>query len=299
MSWPFIPVYVNGSHFCFLLDSGSMENILSVPVADKLNDIESQPLEPRTFTLADGSNLTATATKTIPVSVYGGFKVSVTFFVLHIRIAGILGRTFLEDNQISLDFDKRSLNFQNCQVGQHSFLLQHFTDVFPTDLPHGLPPERPVEVTIQLRPDSKIVAKQPYKTSFRENILVDEFISDMLAKNFIRPSLSEFSAPVFFVEKKSTTKKRLVVDFRGLNKQIVPQFFPVPNVEDVLNALRNSHYFSKLDLRSGYYQVRIKPEDQPLTAFGTRRGLFQFQVLPMGLSISVAVFQRLMTTILV
>lgn len=176
-------------------------------------------------------------------------------------------------------------------------LLREFSDIFPSDLPSKLPPKRTVNHDIDLSPGSSPPSRPPYRLS---KPLMDELqaqLTSLLDKGFIEHSKSPFGAPVFFV-KKSDGSFRLVCDWRELNKITIKNEACLPNIDDLFDTIQGSKYFSKLDLRSGYHQVRIREEDVPKTAFNTPLGHFQFKVMGFGLCNAPATFQSLMTQVL-
>ncbi|CAN6445407.1 unnamed protein product [Victoria cruziana] len=167
-----------------------------------------------------------------------------------------------------------------------------YADVFPDELP-GLPPEREIEFSIELLPGVQPISKAPYRMAPAELIELKKQIQELVEKGFIQPSVSPWGAPVLFVEKKDGTM-RLCIDYRMLNQATIKNKYPLPRIDDLLDQLAESSIFSKIDLRSGYHQVRIRKTDVPKTAFRTRYGHFEFLVLPFGLTNAPAVFMDMM-----
>lgn len=176
-----------------------------------------------------------------------------------------------------------------------ALLLEQFSEVFRDDLPAGLPPKRSVDHTIEIEEDSKPPHRPIFQLSPAELLATKEYIVDLLKKGKIRPSRSPYGAPLFFVKQKG--KLRGVIDYRALNRITKPNNTPIPRSDEMFDRLGQAEYFSKLDLKSGFHQIRVAPEDIEKTAFNTKYGHFEFLVMPMGLRNSPATFQTLMNEI--
>ena len=174
-------------------------------------------------------------------------------------------------------------------------LLSEYADVF-REIP-GLPPVRPVDHTIPLTPGAQPVSRPMYRLSPLELDEVKRQVTDLLAKGMIRPSTSPYSAPILFVGKKDGSL-RMCIDYRGLNAVTVKNRYPLPRVDDLLDKLRGSAYFSSIDLQQGYNQIRIADSDIPATAFRTPFGHFEYTVLSFGLVNAPATFQACMDRML-
>ncbi|GJR29281.1 putative reverse transcriptase domain-containing protein [Tanacetum coccineum] len=153
-------------------------------------------------------------------------------------------------------------------------IIQDFPKVFPEDLP-GLPPTRQVEFQIDLVPGAAPVARAPYRLAPSEMKELSEQLKELSDKGFIRPSSSPWGASVLFVKKKDGSF-RMCIDYRELNKLTVKNRYPLPRINDLFDQLQGSSVYSKIDLRSGYHQLRVREEDIPKTAFRTRYGHYKF-----------------------
>ncbi|GJR58860.1 hypothetical protein Tco_1501022 [Tanacetum coccineum] len=165
----------------------------------------------------------------------------------------------------------------------------------PEDLP-GLPPTRQVEFQIDLVPGAAPVARAPYRLAPSEMKELSEQLKELSDKGFIRPSSSPWGASVLFVKKKDGSF-RMCIDYRELNKLTMKNRYPLPRIDDLFDQLQGSSVYSKIDLRSGYHQLRVREEDIPKTAFRTCYGHYEFQVMPFGLTNAPAVFMDLMNRV--
>ncbi|KAA3470451.1 DNA/RNA polymerases superfamily protein [Gossypium australe] len=152
--------------------------------------------------------------------------------------------------------------------------LKEFADVFPEELP-GLPPDREVEFGIDLLPGTAQVSIAPYRMAPKELVELKAQIQELLDRGFIRPSVSPWGAPVLFVKKKDGTM-RMCIDYRRLNKLTIKNKYPLPRIDDLFDQLKGAAVFSKIDLRSGYHQLKVKEADIHKTAFRTRYGHYEF-----------------------
>nr|GEV98569.1 putative reverse transcriptase domain-containing protein [Tanacetum cinerariifolium] len=174
-------------------------------------------------------------------------------------------------------------------------IVRDFSEVFPEDLP-GLPPSRQVEFQINLIPGAAPVARAPYRLAPSEMKELLDQLQELSDKGFIRPSSSHWGAPVLFVKKKDGSFW-MCIDYWELNKLIVKNHYPLSRIDDLFDQLQGSSIYSKIDLRLGYHQLRVREADIPKTAFRTRYGHYEFQVMPFGLTNAPAVFMDLMNCV--
>ena len=190
-----------------------------------------------------------------------------------------------------------NLRIEKSDSPQIEFLqvVSEYRDVFPKDLP-GLPPHRAVEFTIDVCPGTKPISIPAHRMAPAELKELKIQLQELQDKGFIRPSASPWGAPALFVKKKDGSM-RMCIDYRQLNKVTIKNKYPLPRIDDLFDQLRGSTFFSKIDLRSGYHQLRVKDADVPKTAFRTRYGHYEFLVMPFGLTNAPAVFMDLMNRV--
>jgi hypothetical protein len=174
-------------------------------------------------------------------------------------------------------------------------IVREFLDVFPDDLP-GMPPERAIKFKIELQPGTAPIAKAPYKMSPMEMRELKIQLQGLLDTWYIRPSTSPWGCSALFVEKKDK-ELCLCVDYRPLNAVTIKNKYPLPRIDIMFDQLAGAQVFSKIDLRSGYHQIKIHAENIPKTTFTTRYSLYEYLVMSFGLTNAPAHFMYLMNLV--
>jgi hypothetical protein len=151
--------------------------------------------------------------------------------------------------------NRAKLNQLDASQGSEVPVVNEFQDVFPEELP-GMPPDRDIEFVIELKPGTAPIYKTPFRMTTPELAELKEHIRELVKKGFICPSSSPWGAPVIFVLKKDDTQ-RLCVDYRALNEVTIKNKYPLPRIDDLFDQLRGACVFSKIDLRSGYHQLKV------------------------------------------
>jgi hypothetical protein len=170
-----------------------------------------------------------------------------------------------------------------------------FPDVFPEDL-SGMPPDRDVEFVTELQPGTTPISRRPYKMTPKKLAELKVQLNELLDKGYISPSSSPWGCPALFVKKKYQSL-RLCVGYRPLNAVTIKNNYPLPRIDILFNQLTRARVFFKVDLRSGYHQIKISTEDVPRTAFSTRYGLYEYLVMSFGLTNALTHFMYLMNSI--
>jgi hypothetical protein len=174
-------------------------------------------------------------------------------------------------------------------------MANEFPDVFPEDLP-GMPPDRDIEFVIELKLGNAPIYKTPFRITTPKLVELKEHIKELLEKGFIYPSSSLWGAPMIFVPKKVSTQ-RFCMDYHALNEITIKNKYLLPRIDNLFDQLRGACMFCKIDLRSGYHQLKVQECDIPKTAFILRYDLYEFTEMSFGLTNAQAYFIYLMNRI--
>ncbi len=330
---PTLPVVVEKNSALALLDGGCATMILSKDFVKK-HSLPTRPaLAPVRMTWTTSSNTVSIHEQSYPLDIMvNGHKATETFYIMDLeRYDLILGQPFLMQHAREFELvdimlppqhkatntmlrhremkkllrspevDEINLamvNFDNGEI-THSIpddISKEYSDVFSEKLPAELPPSRTVDHKIETVPGSAPPFRGIYRLAEVELEELKKQLTELLQQGKIQASSSPYGAPVIFVKKKDGTR-RMCIDYRLLNAQTVKNRLALPRIDELLDRLHDATVFSKLDLTSGYHQIRIHPEDTAKTAFRTRYGHYEFKVLPFGLTNAPATFQRLMNDI--
>ena len=174
-------------------------------------------------------------------------------------------------------------------------IVKEFPDVFLDDIP-GLPLDRAIEFVIELIQGTEPISIPPYRMAPAELKELKAQLEELLSKGFIRPSTSPWGAPVIFIKKKDGSLQ-LCIDYRQLNRVKIRNQYPLPCIDELFDQLHRSRVYSKIDLRLGYNQLRVRENDVSKTAFRTRYSHYEFLVMPFGLTNAPAAFMDLMNKV--
>jgi hypothetical protein len=231
----------------------------------------------------------------------------------------ILGTNWMTQHKVFLDIAARALEIHSPTFGELTLYLPsqgntrscafsmielplekilvfcEYADVFLDELP-GMPPDQDNEFAIELQLGTAPIFKKPYRMPPAELAELKKRLQELLDKGFIRPSTSPWGCPALFIKKKDESL-RLCIDYRPLNAVTIKNKYPLTRIDVLFDQLVRAKVFSKIDLRSGYHQIKIQASDIPKTAFSTRYGLYEYLVMSFGLTNAPAYFMYLMNSV--
>lgn len=269
------------------LELGNSDLILGVLWLEKLGEVTTNWKQQSMSFMVDGKRVKWRGDPSMSRT-----QVSLKAMIRALRKEG--GGLLIEMNQLDGVGDGEKGGGETELPAAISGVLEEYKQVF--EMPTGLPPHRAIEHSIVLKEGTDPVSVRPYRYPQFQKTEIEKLIQEMLAAGIIRPSTSPFSSPVLLVKKKDGSW-RFCVDYRALNRATVPDKYPIPVIDELLDELHGSTIFTKLDLKSGYHQIRVKPGDTPKTAFRTHEGHYEFMVMPFGLTNAPATFQSLMNEV--
>jgi hypothetical protein len=242
----------------------------------------------------------------VPIK-FGSLIIKTTLLIMGLESVDIiLGTDWLSRHQAVIDIAARAIEIHSPTSGEITLYLPsqgctrscaftltespvaripvvcEYPDVFPDEL-QGMSPDRDIEFAIELQPGTAPISKRPYRMPLAELAELKKQLQELLDKGFIRLSTSPWGCPALFVKKKDESL-RLCVDYRPLNAVTIKNKYPFPSIDVLFDQLVGATVFSKIDLRSGYHQIKIRASDIPKTAFSTRYGLYEYLVMSLGLT---------------
>jgi hypothetical protein len=256
--------------------------------------------------------------QSVPIQL-GSHIIKTTLLVLGLEnVDIILGANWMTRQQVVLDVASRIVEINSLICGSFALFLPSqdstqscafamtelplkkipvvcdYVDVFLDELP-GMPPDRDIEFAIELQPGTTPISKRLYRMPPAELAELKKQLQELLDKGFICPSTSPWGCPALFVKKDESL--RLCIDYHPLNAVTIKNKYPLPHIDVLFDQLVGAKVFSKIDLRSGYHQIKIRASDIPKTAFSTRYGLYEFLVMSFGLTNAPAYFMYLMNSV--
>jgi hypothetical protein len=304
-----------------LFDTGATTSFISQEFID-LYGISCNKLEYPITVLSAGGMILVTHLKQEQVIMIHDCVYFADLFLIPMKdMAVILGMDWLEENGAQIDCKEKTVSLRNLGGGRivyqgdkHAHIevqlqpktlkeakledipvVNEFQDVFPQELP-GMPPDREIEFTIDLILGTAPIAQEPYKMGPKELVELKEQLDELEQKGFIQESISPWGTLVIFVDKRDGGH-RMCGDYINLNNVTIKNKYSLPRIQDLFDQVRGAGVFSKIDLRSGYHQIKIKKEDVPKTAFVPRYGHHEYLVVPFGLTNAPAIFMNLMNKI--
>lgn len=313
-----LKILVNGHPHTLtaLLDTGAQLNFINSKLASKLGINTQKIMKPILVSNADGTlNTQGSVTKRTRLNIMHPHALSTMFYLTHIpKDDIILGLPWFKQAKPRIDWGNDAITINKITISTRMEQEKKrnlpppeklnvpkeympYADIFSEKEIQTYPPARPYDHQIKTKPSFVPKIFPTYNTPYHQRPILRELINDLLSKGFIKPSDSPMASPLFFVSKKDGTL-RPIQDYRYLNEHTIRDGFPIPNTQTLLNQLHGSKYFTTLDIRQGYHNIRIKEEDQWKAAFRCEEGYYQPTVMFFGLCNSPATFQRFMNDIL-
>jgi hypothetical protein len=293
-----------------LFDSGASHSFIPSYFVET-NDIPTVDLNKSLLTKSPGGHISChLGVINIPINLSGiVFPTSLVVLNSH-GIDMILGMDWLTKHRGTIACAERTVTVTNhlgktitCHIQSslpdptlHSLKVESPEHVPIVKELSGMSPNRDIEFAIDLAPGTAPITKRPYRMAATELAELKKQLSELEQKGYIRPSSSSWGEPLLFVRKKDGSM-RLCIDYRALNEVTVKNKYPLPRIDDLFDQLKGAKYFSKIDMRSGYYQLKIRLEDVPKTTFVTCYGQYEFTVMLFGLTNAPAYFMNLMNKV--
>jgi hypothetical protein len=293
--------FINYKPIIILFDSGATHSFISNKCGSQVGLNSCQAKGSYMISTPGGKIESNQLTRYVPIQL-GSMMIKTDLVFLPLESMDIiLGMDWMTKHKVLLDIASRVIEINSPYDGAttlylpqqeyfHSFvyattdiqledipIVCEYPDVFPDDSP-GMPPDQDIEFIIELQPGTAPISKRPYRMPPNELVELKIQLQDLLDKGFIRPSASPWGCPALFVKKKDNSL-RLCVDYRPLNAVTIKNKYPLPRIDILFDQLARAKVFSKIDLRSGYHQIKIKLSNIPKTAFSTRYGLYEYLVL--------------------
>ncbi|TYK26105.1 F15O4.13 [Cucumis melo var. makuwa] len=293
---------IKGSPCSLVIDNGSCTNVVSSFLVKRLQRTTRPHPKPYKLQWLTNKGELKVNSQVLISFTLGRYKDEVLCDVVPMHAGDILlGRPWQYDREVTYD---GLLNKYTFTLDGKKFTLlplspyEEFNDMFPhEDAPTGLPPLRGIEHQIDFIPGATLPNMAAYRTNPTETKEIQRQVEELMDKGYIRESMSPCSVPVILVPKKDGTW-RMCVDCRAINKITVKYRHPIPRLDDMLDELHGANLFSKIDLKSGYHQIRMHVGDEWKTAFKTKFGLYEWLVMPFGLTNAPSTFMRLMNHVL-
>jgi hypothetical protein len=311
---------INDTPVKVLFDSGATHSFINESLLDKLGLRGVQTKSAYKITTPGGNITSQLVTFEVPLRLGSRIVRSNLIIIKLGSMDVILGMEWMNQHKVILDISDRVVEINSPTVGHTTLYLPfrdgidscayvtiipsldeipvvcEYPDVFPDELP-GMPLDRDVEFVIELQPGTAPISKRPHRMPPKELAELKTQLQELLDKGYIRPSSSPWGCPTLFVKKKDGSL-RMCVDYRPLNAVTIKNKYPLPQMDVLFDQLAGAKVFSKIDLRSGYHQIKIRPCDIPKTAFSTRYGLYEFLVMSFGLTNAPVYFMYLMNSML-